>query len=183
MTSYLSLLRGINVGGQKKIKMSDLKQVYESLALQQVTTYIQSGNVMFSCKRNESTTTLSALIGNAIQEQLGLDVPVVLRTVEAMQQTITQNPFTEEALTAPDKLVVMFAASAFNTAAIENVKAKADTSIRFAFCGNTIFCFYPDDYGKTKWPSTFFEKQLGTTITARNWTTTCKLAELLSLRN
>jgi uncharacterized protein (DUF1697 family) len=183
MAIYLSLLRGINIGGHKKIKMSDLKALYESLGFGQVTTYIQSGNVLFSAEMDETDDVLSLLISKAIEYRFGFDVPVVIRTKEEMQQIIAQNPFTAEAETAPDKLVVMSLGSIPDTATLEKINAKITDNSRFAFIGNTLYFFYPDGYGQTKWHSNFFEKQLRTTVTARNWATTCKLAKLLSVLN
>jgi uncharacterized protein (DUF1697 family) len=182
-TIYLSLLRGINIGGHKKIKMSDLKELYESLGFGQVTTYIQSGNVLFSAETNEAEVELTSRISNAIKERFGFEVPVVIRTKEEILQIVAQNPFTEEAKTAPDKLVVMFLGSVPDTTTLEKIKTKITDNSRYAFIGNTLYFFYPDGYGQTKWHSNFFEKQLRTTVTARNWTTTCKLAELLSVLN
>jgi Uncharacterized protein conserved in bacteria len=177
---YLSLLRGINIGGHKKIKMSDLKALYESLGFGQVATYIQSGNVLFSSDTNESEAELASRIGNAIETKFGFDVLVVLRTQEEMQLIVTQNPFFEEAELAPDKLVVMYLGSIPDTATLAKVQTKIDDNSRFAFIGNTLYFFYPDGYGRTKWHSNFFEKQLRTTVTARNWTTTCKLAGMVT---
>jgi uncharacterized protein (DUF1697 family) len=177
-TIYLSLLRGINIGGHKKIQMSDLKELYESLGFGQVTTYIQSGNVLFSAKTNEAGDSLSHSISHAIEDRFGFDVPVVIRTREEMQQIVTQNPFTEEAETAPDKMVVMFLGSVPDAVTLAKVKAKINDDSHFTFIGNTLYFFYPDGYGQTKWHANFFEKQLRTTVTARNWTTTCKLAEM-----
>jgi uncharacterized protein (DUF1697 family) len=178
MAIYLSLLRGINIGGHKKIKMSDLKALYESLRFGQVTTYIQSGNVLFSAETNETSDILSLRISKAIENHFGFDVPVVIRTMEEVQQIVTQNPFVNEAETAPDKLVVMFLGSVPDATTLEKVKVKITDNSRFAFIGNTLYFFYPDGYGQTKWHSNFFEKQLRTTVTARNWATTCKLAAM-----
>jgi uncharacterized protein (DUF1697 family) len=175
-TIYLSLLRGINIGGHKKIKMSDLKALYELLGFGQVTTYIQSGNVLFSTDTNESEAELACRIGNAIEMKFGFEVPVVIRTKEEMQLIVTQNPFSEEAELAPDKLVVMSLGSIPDAATLAQVQTKIDDNSRFAFIGNTLYFFYPDGYGQTKWHSNFFEKQLRTTVTARNWATTRKLA-------
>ncbi|WP_293049976.1 DUF1697 domain-containing protein [Paludibacter sp.] len=180
MSIYLSLLRGINIGGHKKIKMSDLKALYESLGFGQVTTYIQSGNVLFSAETNEADDILSLRISKAIEDRFGFDVPVVVRTKEEMLQIVAQNPFTAEAEAAPDKLVVMFLGSVPDVTTLEKIKAKITDNSRFAFIGNSLYFFYPDGYGQTKWHSNFFEKQLRTTVTARNWATTCKLAAMVA---
>ena len=80
MGIYLSLLRGINIGGHNKIRMADLKALYESLRLGQVTTYIQSGNVLFSSEENEIKEELASRISLAIEAKFGFGVPVVIRT-------------------------------------------------------------------------------------------------------
>ncbi|HDR5764368.1 TPA: DUF1697 domain-containing protein, partial [Bacillus anthracis] len=78
MTIYIALLRRINVGGHKIIKMADLKQAFESIGLKQVKTYIQSGNIVF--KSEEDITFLKERIQSEIKNVFGFDVPVMLRT-------------------------------------------------------------------------------------------------------
>lgn len=178
MSVFISFLRGINVGGHNKIRMADLQALYESLGLRQVTTYIQSGNVLFTANTAGLKEKCCADIGNAIKAKWGFDVPVVIRTAGELHHILTGNPFPEEAQCNPDKLVLMFLASPPNQETITKVTAIINDGSRFAIQGDTIYFFYPEGYGQTKWHTGFFEKQLKTTVTARNWTTICKLAAM-----
>jgi uncharacterized protein (DUF1697 family) len=177
-TIYISLLRGINIGGHKMIKMTDLKALYESLGLVQVVSYIQSGNVLFTALQKQNEDELSTLLGNAIQAKFGFEVPVVIRTLDEMQKTISHNPFENEAETDPNKLVVMFLGATPDAEAIEKIHAKINDNSRFRIVNNMVYFFYPDGYGQTKWTNTFFEKQLKTVVTARNWKTTIELVKI-----
>ena len=88
----ITMLRGINVSGHKKIKMYDLKALYDSLGFQNVRTYIQSGNVVFECEEPEA----SAVAGNiesAIEKKYNFHVPVIIRTPDEFQKIIEANPF------------------------------------------------------------------------------------------
>lgn len=86
MYNYISLLRGINVSGQKKISMPDLKALYESLDLKNVKTYIQSGNVVFQSE-NSNTIILAEQIEKKILEKYQFDVPVIIRTPEEVKKS------------------------------------------------------------------------------------------------
>jgi uncharacterized protein (DUF1697 family) len=83
MAQFISILRGINVGGHKKIRMADLKVLYRSLGFTNVVTYIQSGNVLFECA-TQNPTNLSEMIEQAIFEKYGFEVPVLVLTPQKM---------------------------------------------------------------------------------------------------
>ena len=87
------MLRGINVSGQKKIQMSDLKSLYEDLAFREVSTYIQSGNVIFKTSRRIPEQALAAKIQAAIRQKYRFDVPVIIRSLEEMSSILAGNPF------------------------------------------------------------------------------------------
>lgn len=91
MIIYIALLRGINVGGKNMIKMAELKRSLEAIDLNQVQTYIQSGNVLF--ESNEDEETLKNKIEQKIVEDFGLSIPIVLRTSEELEQIIHNCPF------------------------------------------------------------------------------------------
>ncbi|MBH0334023.1 cytoplasmic protein, partial [Bacillus thuringiensis] len=88
MTLYIALLRGINVGGHKVIKMADLKRVFESIGLKQVKTYIQSGNIVFESE--EGINFLKDRIQSEIKKEFDFDVPVMLRTHDEFINIIKQ---------------------------------------------------------------------------------------------
>src|SRR5436305_14052468 len=96
MQTFISILRGINVSGQKKIVMTDLKALYESLGFEDVVTYIQSGNVIFKTGKKIADTELAAVIEQAIFEKYKFHVPVITRTAEEIKQVISINPFVKD---------------------------------------------------------------------------------------
>lgn len=96
MAKYISILRGINVGGNRKILMADLKTLFEKIGFWDVQTYIQSGNVIFNAKNVQTNTEIGEVIQLAISERYGFDVPVIIRTAEEMVVSIANNPFWKE---------------------------------------------------------------------------------------
>ncbi len=95
MQTYISMLRGINVSGQKKIRMADLKSLYESLGLENVQTYVQSGNVVFDSPEKD-TAKLTKSIEAQIEKVYGFSVPVLIRTADDFRRVIESHPFARE---------------------------------------------------------------------------------------
>ena len=93
MNKYISILRGINVSGQKKILMTDLKKLYESIGFKDVVTYIQSGNVIFEMNENDSEIELASKIEEAILKQYLFEVPVIVFKNSDLKHWIDSNPF------------------------------------------------------------------------------------------
>ncbi len=172
MTFYISMLRGINVGGNKKIKMSDLAALYESLGFKDVETYIQSGNVVFS-SRERSPSALSKAIRNKIKESFGFDVVVVVRTGDEMEKVLENNPFKEK---DAGKLHVTFLSDPPAAKPLDVFDAVKDKSEEYSFSGKEIYLFLPYGYGRTKLSNNFFENKLKVSATTRNWRTVKVLA-------
>ena len=93
---YISILRGINVGGNRKILMADLKNLYEKLGFGKVQTYIQSGNVIFESEQNVPNIDLEEKIQQTIAETFGFDIPLIVRTSGEWAESIAKNPFLKE---------------------------------------------------------------------------------------
>ena len=93
MKTYIALLRGINVGGHKKILMADLRLLFESIGLKDVQTYIQSGNVVF---RSKEETNLASKIANAIEAKYGFMVPVLIKKASELSEILLKCPFFDE---------------------------------------------------------------------------------------
>lgn len=119
MNIYISLLRGINVSGKNKIKMSDLKTLYESLHFHKVQTYIQSGNVIFANSLNEANV-LARQIEQAILKTFSLEVAVLVMEASTFKEIINNNPFKTQ---DPSKVLVTFLASVPDHSAIESIRA------------------------------------------------------------
>jgi len=108
MKTYISILRGINVSGQKNIQMSELKKAYEHLGLKNVITYIQSGNVIFQADEKISDASLAEDIRNTILKKFKFEVPVILRKVSEWKKIISANPLLKEKGIDLERLHVSF---------------------------------------------------------------------------
>jgi len=180
MKIYISMIRGINVSGQKKIKMNELKLLYESLNYKNVVTYIQSGNVIF--KHTDSDySVLSKSIEDKILEAFGFHVIVFIRTVNDLKNIVKNNPFLKRREEDINKLHVTFLShkpSQSLTDEIDILKYKPD---EFYLNENEIYLFCPNGYGRTKLSNNFFERKLKVSATTRNWKTLNKLIEIANL--
>ncbi len=177
---FISILRGINVGGQKKILMADLKALYEKLGFKNVSTYIQSGNVIFESNEKFSDTELAKKIEIAIDRKYGFEVVVIIRSLEEMKDTISSNPFLKEKNSDTKRLYVTFLSeipAKENVESIGNVDFSPD---RFIIFEKVVYIYVDNGYGETKISNNFFEKKLKVKATTRNWNTVNKLSDLAS---
>ncbi len=167
MNRYISLLRGINVSGQKKIKMDDLKGLYDSLGFKDVHTYIQSGNVIFTSSES-NTLKLSAEIEKKIQRTFNFDVVVFIRTEQEWKKLIAKNPFAEG---EESRLYLTFLSDRPGNIPVEEIDKVKGKSEEFLISGREIYLYCPDGYGRTKLSNNFFERKLKVQATSRNWKT------------
>ncbi len=189
MASHVALLRGINVGGRNKVPMADLREVVTSLGHTGVTTYIQSGNVLFSTA-DADTAKLAAALESAIGERFGIWSSVVVLSRDELAEVLASNPYPDEPnprlvhvvfLNAepPEDLLARIAAAESAAAA----KGGRDT-VRVA--GRALFVHTPDGYGISELAQALFriisapgkQKKLQLAATARNWATATKLLSL-----
>jgi uncharacterized protein (DUF1697 family) len=168
------MLRGINVSGQKRVRMDRLKALYESLKLRDVETYVQSGNVIFK-SQSTKTDTLERKIEGKILEVFGFEVRVFLRARDEFRKIIENNPFKRE---DAGKLHVTFLSgvpSSHPREEIERAKAGAE---KYSLSGKEVYLLCPNGYGRTRLSNNFFEKKLGVQATTRNWNTINRLYEM-----
>jgi uncharacterized protein (DUF1697 family) len=178
MVIYISLIRGINVGG-KKVKMSQLNEIYLSLNFKDVKTYIQSGNVVFRSQKLD-LSYLRKIIENKIEEMFGFDVKVLIRTKTELKNVLEENPFKRKDL---NHLYITFLSEVPSINLIKdlnrfvevNMKNKSD---KFYISKKEIYIFLPNGYGRTKLNNNFFEKKLGVTATTRNLKSVNKLLDI-----
>ena len=171
MATYISILRGINVSGQKKIRMEDLKGLYEGLDFSEVTTYIQSGNVIFKTGLNLSISGLSEKIEKAIEEKYHFHVPVIIRTADEIRKILSSNPFLDEDGLDREKLHVTFLEEKPQPTDVGAIQKFDFSPDRFWIIGKEVYLYCPGGYGNTKLSNTFFEKKLHVKATTRNWKT------------
>jgi uncharacterized protein (DUF1697 family) len=178
MTTYISMLRGINVSGQKLIKMDALRKLYENLGFINVITYLQSGNVIFTNK-DQDTDKLGQIIRREIQKNFGFEVPVIVLTIDKLKQIIDHNPFINDSNKDQSSLYVTFLLSKpdqFDAKVIEDKKQDMEEII---FSDNAVYMYCPDGYGRTKLSNNFFEAKLKVDATTRNWKTTNELYKIV----
>lgn len=177
MRNYVALLRGINVSGHKLIKMSELKTVFESCGFSNVTTYIQSGNVVFSSTEKEVFKTQQQ-IKEAILKTVGFDVDVQVLEHDKLK-IITQNHFFLKGNEHQSKAIYYTLLDEKPAKELVNELNKLDQIVEFfQITDEVIYCFYPNGYGNAKWHNVFFEKKLKVSCTTRNYNTMIKLCEL-----
>lgn len=183
MKTYISLLRGINVSGQKKMLMTDLKILYEEIGLQKARTYIQSGNVIFCSDNNIPSLVISKEIQEAITKKYNFTVAVVIRSIDELREIISSNPFLKEKNINTEKLYVTFLTRIPNRSNIEIISKANFVPDRFIINSKEIYLYCSKGYGKTKLSNAFFENKLKMIATTRNWKTVNKIFELASEKN
>jgi uncharacterized protein (DUF1697 family) len=183
MATIISILRGINVSGQKKILMADLKTLYESLGFKNISTYIQSGNVIFTTAKKLSNTELAAVIEKAIKKQYGFEVPVITKTLIEWNKIIMANPFVKKKGIDLERLYVTFLSQPPDKENISKAESFSYPPDEFIITDAAIYMHVPDSYGNTKLSNNFFEKKLKVSATTRNWKTVVTLAELANGNN
>lgn len=172
MKSYIALIRGINVGGKNVLPMKALKALLENLGLQNVKTYIQSGNVVFQ-GNEKNTSWLSSKISAEIEKSHGFKPQVLLLNIEEMEEAIESNPF-PEAESEPKTLHLNFLASVPETPNLKALESLKKENERFELKGNVFYLHAPDGIGRSKLAANA-ERLLGVTMTGRNWRTVCKI--------
>ncbi len=178
MSTMISMLRGVNVGGHNKIKMTELKALYESLGFTDVQTYIQSGNVVFKTSAKDSAK-LGKKIGEAIEKKCGFCPEVMVRTSEELRAIIARNPFAKRKDVEPGKLVVMFLATDPGDAARRAVVKVDVVDEEIKPDGNEIYIYFPHGQGQSKLKYGQVDKAINKVAwTGRNLNTVMKLAEL-----
>jgi len=178
MNTYISMLRGINVSGQKKIRMADLKSLYESLGLDNVQTYVQSGNVVFDSDEQD-IDKLRNSIETQIEKQFGFSVPVLIRTMVDFKRVVENHPFAQEEAI---RVLVTFLYEIPEESKWKELSHHKDKVDQFVLGEQEIFLFCPGGYGKTKLSNTFFEKKLDVVATTRNWKSVNTLYEIANER-
>jgi uncharacterized protein (DUF1697 family) len=174
---YISLLRGINVGGQKKLPMETLRGVYQELGFKNIKTYLQSGNLVFMCPVTDPAI-LTLQIEAGITHACGYAVQVFIRRAEEIQHVVRNNPFLVDKNIDVSKLHVAFLYQQHTKSAWNKVAAPANIPDQFARGETVIYLYYPNGYARAKIPASFFEKLLGVPLTDRNWNTVTALEKI-----
>ena len=175
---YIVLLRGINVAGKNRIKMIDLKSMFESLNFKNVKPYIQSGNVIFDYEITDSVK-LTSFIEVKINDTFGFFVKVIVRNEEEFRSIVNNNPFVNDTNVEINKLHVVLMSDIPDPKLVVGLHVKKEDNEKFLISSREIYLYCPNGYGKTKLNNAMFEKKLNTTCTTRNWKTMNNIISLL----
>ena len=174
---FVALLRGVNVGGKNKLKMAELKSVLLKNGFKNVSTYIQSGNIVFdSGKTNQQE--LAKQIHIIIHSEFGLEIPVLVKSHPQILEVITNIPFSSAEKNDSKKIYFSFLYARPNKELVMVIDTTKYHPDQFIIKDDIIYLYYYNGAGKSKMTNAFFEKQLKTYSTTRNWNTVHKLLEL-----
>lgn len=177
MTTYICLLRGINVSGHKLIKMKELQQMFVSIGMSEVTTYIQSGNIVFKTNQG-NIVQLTADIRNGILSTFGFDVYTLLIEAKELLRLFKANPFVTNTSFEIEKMLLTLLSE-------EPAKDKCDAFAvgnygqdKYIIQDKALYLYCEDGYGKTKLSNNFIESKLKINATTRNWKTITELLKI-----
>jgi uncharacterized protein (DUF1697 family) len=171
------MLRGVNLAGNRRLKMEDLRAVFESAGLANVRTYLQSGNVIFTTEARD-LARLAARLERAVERKCGFRSAVILRTIAEMRDAVARNPFTARSGLDPARLLVTFLARDPGEAARDKVRGIRTHPEELHIAGGEFYVYYPSGIGRSRLPVAAIERALATEGTARNWNTVTRLIEL-----
>ena len=175
-TRVIVLLRGINVGGRRAVPMADLRQLAGAAGYAEVETYIQSGNLVLTT--TEATATVEATLERAIAKRFGFEVSVTARTAAAWARAIAANPFADAATERPSHLLLGLSKRPPSRDTAAQLRPHATLGERVEVRGDAIWLDYLGGVGKSKLSPAVLDRAVGSPVTARNWTTVRKLAEM-----
>lgn len=178
--TYIALLRGLNVGGNNRLAMKDLVAVFEAAGASQVSTYIQSGNVVFDASASVAAK-VPGLVSAALEKRHQVRSPVVLRTAKELAAAVKNNPH----LSAHDAafLHVAFLADLPAVIALKAMDTAKFAPDVVAASGRELYLLLPNGVGRSKLTNAFFDSKLKTISTIRNWKTVVALRDLAESRS
>lgn len=179
MSTYVALLRGINVAGHKSVTMGDLRALLIRLGFTDAQSLLQSGNLVFRSAGRQTAARLEEMLEAEALRRLNLQTDFFVRTLEEWGEIVAGNPFRDEARLDPGHLVVMFLerAPAANDVKLLRTAIKGPEIVRVA--GRQLYVTYPNGIGPSKLTNVVIEKHLGTRGTSRNWNTVLKVESTL----
>jgi uncharacterized protein (DUF1697 family) len=175
MGRRIVLLRGINVGANKRVPMAELRELLTGAGSEDVQTYVQSGNVVLSS--DSLPAELEARTEQLIAERFGFEVPVVSRTRDELAAVVERNPLRDLAQD-PKRYQVSFLSAELDDALARELAAVAAGDERLVADGRELYAWHPDGVGRSKLATRLAGNALGVKATARNWTTVTTLLSM-----
>jgi uncharacterized protein (DUF1697 family) len=182
MTTYVALLRAINVGGRNAVAMADLRALLTQLGFDDAQSLLQSGNLVFR-SRPQTGARLERALETEAQKRLDLETEFFVRTAEEWKAVIARNPFREEAERDPGHLVVVVLKAAPDAKDVTALQAAITGPEVVRADGRHAYIVYPSGIGRSRLTNALIEKTLSTRGTGRNWNTVLKLGALVAPRS
>jgi uncharacterized protein (DUF1697 family) len=182
MDTYVALLRGINVGRNKRIDMAGLREILTSLGHREVRTLLQSGNVVFEAEPGRTPELLAEQIETAVADRYGFTARTLVREGADVARVLDANPFPEHSADGSKYLVGFLsdAPSPEHTRELAAIDQSAHAPVRWQLIGRELYVYYGDGLRNSKLDNTYWERTLGgVTSTMRNWNTVSKLRALV----
>jgi uncharacterized protein (DUF1697 family) len=182
MTTFIALLRGINVGGKNKIKMADLKSMFEAIGMSRVKTYIQSGNVLF--ESNQEEEAIRQKLEKEIEVTFGFSIKVILRTSQELKKVAENCPFSQDEIAAAEataegeSLYVSFLLQEPSEEGIKRIEAYKSETEEYKIVDRDMYLLFPQSILKSKLANNL--QKLDVPVTVRNWKTVNKLVSLVN---
>ncbi|WKV13196.1 DUF1697 domain-containing protein [Marivirga harenae] len=177
METKIAILRGINVGGKRKILMADLKILMQNLGYQNIQTYIQSGNIIFKADEKLQNKEIAAGIETAILNKFDFEVPVIVLSKNEIESAVANNPFyTSDA--DINNLHLTFLSEEPDKEKLALIEIVDCTPDQFKIINKNVFIYCEASYHKSKLTNDLFERKLKIKATTRNWKTVLKLWDL-----
>ena len=179
MTTFIALLRGINVGGHHKIPMSELRQLCEGLGYGHTQTFIQSGNVV--CTGSDEASAVERKLEQAIATHFGFSTPVIVRTAKQWRAYLRGNPFLAASQRDPNLVLLGLSKSRPALGAVAALRERAATGEKVAAVGDALWLYFASGVGRSKLSPAVIDRLVGSSVTARNWRTVQQLAAMAGL--
>jgi uncharacterized protein (DUF1697 family) len=177
VTVHIALLRGVNVGGYKKVGMADLRALAAQLGFENAKTLLQSGNLVFH-SRHRTAAIIEQLLERETSARLHLDTAFFVRDGEEWTRILSANPFPAEARRDPAHLLVVFLKRRAAAHAVKALQAAITGPETVSAAGRELYAVYPAGIGRSRLTLPLIERTLDTRGTGRNWNTVLKLAQL-----
>jgi uncharacterized protein (DUF1697 family) len=176
LTYFIALLRGINVAGQKRVPMAELRALAEELGWSEVATYIQSGNLVFSAAGTAAKH--EAALERALARHFGFAVETLVRDARAWRALVSANPLPKLAEQDPAHLLVGLAKQKLRKEALAELRARAQGAERVEVAAGAFWIHYAGGVARSKLTPAYLDRCAGSTVTARNWRTVLELERM-----
>jgi uncharacterized protein (DUF1697 family) len=176
MSTCIAFFRGINVGGHNKLSMTELVELFDKIGIRDARTYIQTGNVVFRCTRQQRPE-VARRIGNAIQNSHGFQPGLLVIPIQEVEHAVAANPYRDEARKDPKSLHLWFLSEVPANPDLDALDRVKDGTERFSLQKKIFYLHAPDGIGQSR-VAARIEQALGVQATSRNWQTVTRTLEL-----